>query len=1158
MRGRGRWVRLGGLGLLAVACLVGGQASVATAAAPVLQQVRASGVGPTSATLSADVRPEGKATGYQFLYGTVDCAATPGACIKAPLPEGELPGSTSPTHVAVPIESLTPATPYRFLLEAHNGDGTVQSEEKTFITYAPPFGGLPDERTYEQASPEDKDAGDAVGKQAVVKASLEGDGITFGSTFGIPGGRGTGALPTYLATRGAGAWSTQGLFPSIKYGERSRLVGWSPDLSKAYTRATKLGNPRTDTLVEQSTKTGDAVVVGPPVSKAAYTYAGQSADGSIVLFEAKAKLSPKPGQPPISGAVEGGSNLYAWDRVSEEIHLAGVLNDGSAPGEGSFAGPYDWVLGTGAFNLHEGGAARSYYLADTHAIAPDGSVYFTAAGTGQLYLRRNPTQPQDCADPAMACTIHVSASRRTKADPAGEQPAAFQAASPDGSEVYFTSSQMLTDDAYTGKEQAKASIVRDTIDGNPASVEPDFIPEKAVGVTIAGSHIYWADPSRGAIGRADLNGDNQKTSFIAVPEAPLGSCEEEIKVGKSKEFVPVAVPSEPRYVAVDKDEKYVYWTNTGRRNDISDPIDGGGTIGRAKLGEGVVEDVEPAFICGEDKSEPDVRRISNPQGIAVDETHIYWANASPQSDHRSIGRALIEGGEVIGKFVLTFGRTRVPFGVALSATHVYFTTNSEGSENGALARAPLSGPIGVEEPESTIVGDDGLRGVALDSEHVYWVSQKEGTIGRAGLDLTSVENEFLKTEGIVTGLAVDSGHLLWTVNGDAPKNPGNDLYRFKALQGPTGTLTDLTPDSDPADKAGADVQGLVAASPDGSHVYLAANGNLDGGGAGGGGTCTRPLGSGKGECDLYLLDEGSSPASFVAPLRLGDGQASDSLNWVGTPVEAFNSGSYTPKSAFLAEDGETLFFQSHEQLSEYDNEGVRELYRYRPGDGIGCVSCRPTGEAPQRGPALGSINFPGLSPPIQTEGVASRNFSADGSRAFFETTEALSPEDINGAAGCQLTERFPACLDVYEWEAPGVGSCEEGGAAYSALNKGCLFLVSTGKSKFPSLFGDASQSGNDVFFFTRDGLVGQDGDELQDVYDVRVGGGLVSQNPIPPPPCESIEACHGPGSARVSEGEPATQTFAGPEDPKPKHKKAKQKRGKHHKRQRRATEKGGR
>ena len=139
---------------------------------------------------------------------------------------------------------------------------------------------------------------------------------------------------------------------------------------------------------------------------------------------------------------------------------------------------------------------------------------------------------------------------------------------------------------------------------------------------------------------------------------------------------------------------------------------------------------------------------------------------------------------------------------------------------------------------------------------------------------------------------------------------------------------------------------------------------------------------------------------------------------------------------------------------------------------------------------------------------------------------------------------IPACQDVYEWEAPGTGSCTEGGSGYSSLNEGCIYLVSSGKSPYPSYFTDASESGDDAFFFTRQGLVAQDKDELQDVYDAKVGGGLAAQNRIPQPPCESIEACHGPRPAPPPESSPSTDTFVGPQNPKPKPKKPTKKKSK--------------
>jgi hypothetical protein len=1169
MRGIGWSLRQGGVGVLALTLAFACWTSKATAAAPVLEHVRATSVGLTTATLAADINPGGKPTQYEFLYGTADCATTPEACAEAPLEENEVKASTSPKPVKAPITGLSPATTYHFLLEAHNNEGTKKSQEKTFITYSPPFSGLADGRAYEQASPVEKNASDAMGTQAVVKATPEGNGITFASSFGIPGGKGGGGFPSYLASRGADAWSTQGLLPPIEFGERDRVVGWSPDLTKIYTRVSRLGKPRTDALIEESTTSEDARLIGPYEPSAEYFYAGQSADGSVVLFEANAVLA--------TGAVEGSFNLYAWDRATEEIHLAGVSNEETALGDGSFAGPYDWVFGTQGFNLHTGGAQRSYYLQDTHAIAPDGSVYFTAAGTGQLYLRENPTEEQsalneqgECTEPTKACTIHVSASHREKADPGGEQPAAFQAASPDGKEAYFTSPEMLTDDAYTGEEQPEASIARDTIDGAEENIEQNFIAkEKGIGVAISGSHIYWANPASATIERSDLEGEDVEKTFVAVPEVPEGECEEEVRNKETEvlEFAPSKpIPAEPRYVAVQGE--YVYWTNTGRRGSSGEPIDGTGTIGRAKLdgaGDLVPGSVEPAFVCGEESTQPGKRLISNPQGIAVDATNIYWANAGVENGvDRSIGRAKVDGGEVIPRFVGT-GNEKKPYGVALSATHVYFTTDSEENGDGFLGRAPLEeeGPPPMTE-KSSRVGKDGQRGIAVDGEHVYWVSQKEKTIEQADIELTcleteSCEKEFIETEGAVDGVAVDAEHIVWSVNGELPGNPGNDLYRFKAPEGAgAGALEDLAPDHEAADKkAGAGVQGLVAASADGSHVYLAANGSLDGVGPGGGGTCTRPLKEGQGKCELYLLEDGT--ASLVAPLALR-GEAPDSLDWVGTAVQAFHTGTYQVKTSFLAKDGKTLLFQSHEKLTAYDNEGTREIYRYRPGEGILCVTCRPTNEGPGEGPALGSVDFPRASPGNAIEGVASRNFSPSGGRVFFESAEKLSPEDTDGDEGCPQLGRSLACLDVYEWEEPGEGSCEAGGPAYSSIDEGCLFLISTGKSKFPSFFGDASLNGDNAFFFTRDRLVGQDEDELQDVYDARVGGGLASQNANPPVPCEGIDACHGPPQERISEGEAASQSFVGPGDQKPKHKKKhakKHKKHAKHKRRGRAASRGG-
>jgi hypothetical protein len=491
--------------------------------------------------------------------------------------------------------------------------------------------------------------------------------------------------------------------------------------------------------------------------------------------------------------------------------------------------------------------------------------------------------------------------------------------------------------------------------------------------------------------------------------------------------------------------------------------------------------------------------------------------------------------------------------VALSPTHDYFTVISGAAEEGGafVWRVPL---VGGGEDHVFIANTSKVRGIAVDASNVYWAAQAEEAIGRIPIAdfpplggceaVPSCNKAFTSVPGALNGLAVDASHLYWSVNGESPTNPGNDLYRYEpnfVQPGEAGALTDLTPDS--AAENGAEVQGVLGVSGDGSHAYFIANAVLDSAEEATPGNCRGTVVSTSGSCNLYLWEEGG-PITYVARLKGGDLPTSDQANWVGTPLGVFGSnGSYEEKTARLSEDGATLLFRSTEKLSEYDNEGVPELYRFAVGDskGLRCVSC--AGGQAGKGPRLGSNSFPGMGP-LGAIPSTSRNLSADGAKVFFETTEALLPADTNGAEECPLTLVERACMDTYEWEAPEAGSCKETSPNYNPLNGGCIYLISSGKSELPSMLADASESGNDVFFFTRQSLVGQDEDELQDVYDARVGGGLASQNPPPANPCEGPEACHGPASPPPVESTAGGATFVGPGNPAPKHKAQK---GKKHK-----------
>jgi len=784
---------------LLVLALHGG---IALAAAPTLSSPTAVAVTGTSVTLKGSVNPGGAAeTKWRFLWGTSSCSVKPNPC--KPTGKGTLPVGSSPVVVEKGLTGLTPGTIYHFLLEAENIDGTVSSGDSAFATPGTPAEGLPDGRVYEQASPVGKDAGDAVGQFGLTKAAAAGNAVSFASTFGLPGGKGAQALPSFLALRGEGeaGWATQGLLPPPIFGERAQVQGWLPDFSKTYSSATKLGTG-TQALVEQSTAGGPSVIVSPYMANAEYSFVGASADASVVLFESEAQLRTKEtGGSLIEAAIAGSSNVYAWDRATGEVSLAGVLNSGKAPPNGTVAGPYAWSRGIKANSLGVGGAKFGYYLQGTHALSASGDIYFTELGTGQLYQRLNPTQSQSamagetCLKPDKACTIHVSASLRATPDPAGPQPAAFQAASADGSVSYFTSPEKLTNESNTGPEQPEAAI--GTGSASTKTIENEaLVKVHAIGVVTAGSHLYWADPRKGTIGRSGLDGAGPDGEFI---NPGPGECEVEVETGEEEfEVEKVEIPSTPRYVTIDAAEKYVYWTNSG----LSDPItgtavDGGGTIGRAELdgaGNVVAASVEPAFICGEvePNSGPREAAVSNPQGIAVNAEHIYWTNAATGDDlNRSLARAGIDGGEVEGDFFSPkkpdgFNPTKIPYGVALDGGHVYFALDTPAGDNSYIERVTLDGT----EPLKFYgfgVGKAGIRGLALDATYIYWSNQGEEAIGRvplADLELASCPpvsscETVLKPKGDLNGIALDGTQLFWSVNGEAPTNPGNDLYRFE-------------------------------------------------------------------------------------------------------------------------------------------------------------------------------------------------------------------------------------------------------------------------------------------------------------------------------------------------------------------------------------------
>jgi len=195
------------------------------------------------------------------------------------------------------------------------------------------------------------------------------------------------------------------------------------------------------------------------------------------------------------------------------------------------------------------------------------------------------------------------------------------------------------------------------------------------------------------------------------------------------------------------------------------------SIGRVDLdGSGVEYD----FLAG----------LENPCGIAVDGTSIYWA----EEEGGQIGRADLDGGAVDRDFV--DGITN-PCGVAVGNGYLYWTAEHY------LARVPLSGGI----PERIYEGNGTFYfcGVAVDSNHLYWGGFGE-SIGRVELDGSRPEPSFITGVERPCGIALEGSRIYWTRNDLPGVVQGTDLEGSHVVEtivdhpggGPCGIAADST------------------------------------------------------------------------------------------------------------------------------------------------------------------------------------------------------------------------------------------------------------------------------------------------------------------------------------------------------------------------------
>jgi hypothetical protein len=217
--------------------------------------------------------------------------------------------------------------------------------------------------------------------------------------------------------------------------------------------------------------------------------------------------------------------------------------------------------------------------------------------------------------------------------------------------VYWVSSSLVTRSNFDGSQEA-------AITPWPAPLGSREEVRGCEGVAVDESHLYWADPFRGAIVRANLDGGDVEWSFVSGLENPCG-------------------------VAVDG--SHVYWADNVA-----------GTIGRASLGG---TEVEREFVSG----------LREPCGVAVAGGSLYWSARTMHGYADSI---------YLGRRLLAIDSDSVLLedpgfcGLAVDSEHIYM-----GGYFHSIGRAKLDGS---DFESSFITGLERPTAVAVYGGHIYW------------------------------------------------------------------------------------------------------------------------------------------------------------------------------------------------------------------------------------------------------------------------------------------------------------------------------------------------------------------------------------------------------------------------------------------------------
>jgi DNA-binding beta-propeller fold protein YncE len=523
-------------------------------------------------SLNAQVNPRGADTHAEFEYGPEPCA-TSGSCTKTPSTDlGEGFGDRA---VSVEVQNLPPGT-YHYRVVATNRFGGASSAERTF-SIAASEAGLPDGRAWEMVSPPNKDGvePEAIAKEGgTIEAAQNGRAFTYIADGPLPAngeaeGNRNPERSQILSARTSGGWLSQDLatfhskgsgievgvareyrafssnlslglvdpFPGGTHSGRFAEPALSPPLTEAEKKLFEEGKDyREKTVYLHDNAQIEPEAPERPSWEAAKANGERQREGGLpgsLGYLALATEANAPGGEPFGGGA--GAGVEVVNATSDLGHVVlqsfraapGLYEWGPSPTLGPLFGslqPVSVLPGIqgkrtgGQLGGPEGRTQR-------HAISSDGSRVFWTGEDHHLYVR----------DTVAGETLQLD-TVAAGASGAGQPRPAFQAASADGSKVFFTDTQRLTPDSKASEGRPDLYVFEMNEGRPPSGALRDLTPEGIHGESAAvvvsevsglgggvlgasedGSYVYFV--ANGALSAGASPGH----CTVRQERAPLGS-----------------------------------------------------------------------------------------------------------------------------------------------------------------------------------------------------------------------------------------------------------------------------------------------------------------------------------------------------------------------------------------------------------------------------------------------------------------------------------------------------------------------------------------------------------------------------------------------------------------------------------------------------------